>query len=363
MSAGATLFPGDVIRLGETSTAALQFGNSVVLAAPDTEFVVESDGVNLRDGRLQVRADKTESFAISAAFFRVKVAPSGGTPGSAEVHLRGMRAQVWAVAGAADLTSVGSAAPYRLHAGESATVDAAGRDAAPAQDAASPAAGQVSRLTPQVQIDRAAQHIVAAVNDRVFWNDGLRSGPSGRAHVTLTDGSELNLGSESSLTILQHDAQAQQTSLDLLIGRLRGKVTKLTRPGGKFEIHTPVGVAGLVGTDFSLLVTNDYVELMVFEGAVQFTTLDGKSVTVNAGNKLRISRQQILTGPLPTTAQEVQLAQSLTDITGVGNAGTVAAAAGTSSRVPLVVILTGTAAGIGIGVWQGSRPAVSNSIP
>src|ERR1700676_4919830 len=34
MPAGATLFSGDVIRLGEASTVALRFGNSSVLAAP-----------------------------------------------------------------------------------------------------------------------------------------------------------------------------------------------------------------------------------------------------------------------------------------------------------------------------------------
>ena len=52
MPVGATLFPGDVIRLGEASTAALRFGNSMVLAAPLTELVVESEGVSLRNGRL-----------------------------------------------------------------------------------------------------------------------------------------------------------------------------------------------------------------------------------------------------------------------------------------------------------------------
>ncbi len=364
ISAGATIFPGDVIRLGEASTVALQFGSSLVLAAPDTEFVVESEGVSLHDGRLQIRTEGSNSFAISGPFFHVNVAASGGTPGAAEVHLSGKRAQVWAVEGAADLTSAGNAAPYRLHAGESATVDAAGRDASPAQAGANPAAGQVSRLTPQVQIDRDTQHIVAAASDRVYWNDSLRSGPTGRAHVALTDGSLLNLGSDSSLRIVQHDARAQQTSLDLLMGRMRGKITKLTRPGAKFEIRTPLGVAGLVGTDLSLLVTNDYVDLMVFEGAVRFTTLDGKSVTVTAGNQIRISRQNVVTGPMPTTAQEAQLAQDLTDITVPGNASaTTAVAAGASSRVPLIVILSGTAAGIGIGVWQGSRPAVSNMIP
>jgi ferric-dicitrate binding protein FerR (iron transport regulator) len=361
MPSGATLFPGDVIRLGESSTAALQFGNSLVLAAPLTELVVDSDGVSLRNGHLQVRASGAESFAIVAPFFHVNVAAYGGIPSSAEIRLDGMRAQVSAVAGAADLTAAGIISPVKLHAGETATLDAAAADATPAQVPANPAAGQISRLLPQVQIDHGSQQSVAAVSDRLYWNDGLRSGPTGRAHVTLQDGSQLNLGSDSSLRILQHDARAQQTSLDLLIGRMRGKITKLTRPGSKFEIHTPMGVAGLIGTDLSLWVTDDFVELMVFEGTVRFTTLDGKSITVTAGNKVRISKTGVLEGPVPTTSQEVQTAQNLTEITGPANQGAIAAAA--SPTVPLVITLAGSVAGVAIGVWQATRPTVSIYIP
>jgi ferric-dicitrate binding protein FerR (iron transport regulator) len=361
MPVGATLFPGDVIRLGEGSTAALRFGSSLVLVASHTELVVESEGVTLRNGRLQVRASGEESFAISGPFFHVNIAAFAGAPSSAEIRLAGMRAQVSAVAGAADVTAEGSIAPYMLHAGETATLDATGADASPGQGTASAAAGELSRLVPQVQIDRASQHLVAAVSDRIYWNDDLRSGPTGRAHITLKDGSQLNLGSDSSLRILQHDAQAQQTSLDLLMGRLRGKITKLSRPGAKFEIHTPVGIAGLVGTDFSLLVTGDNVELMVFEGSVRFTNLTGQSVSVTAGNMLRISSAGVFEGPSPATPQQVQTAQGLTDITFPANQAPAAAA--TRPLATVVITLTGTAAAIGIGVWQGTRPTVSTTIP
>ena len=361
MPAGATLFPGDVIRMGEDSTAALRFGDSLVLAAPLTELVVESQGVNLRDGRLQVRASGGESFAISGPFFHVSIAASGGIPSSAEIRLGGMRAQVSSVAGAAELTAAGSASPVRLHAGETATLDAAGTVAAPGPGAVGTEAGQVSRLIPQVLIERASQEFVAAASDRVYWNDDLRSGPTGRAHVTLKDGSQLSLGTDSSLRILQHDAQAQQTSLDLLSGRLRGKITKMTRPGAKFEIHTPVGVAGLVGTDLSLEVTNDYVELIVIEGEVRFTASSGQAAAVTAGNRLRITKAGAFEGPSPASNQEAQDAKDRTDTQGKTNQPP----APNAKRpiAPLVITLTGTAAAVGIGVWQGTRPTVSIAIP
>ena len=362
MVAGATLFPGDVIRLGEGSTAALQFGDGMVFVAAGSELVVEPGGVSLRNGFLQVRAGSANSIAVSAPFFQVRIAASAGIPGSVEIRLGGARAQVSSLAGAADLLTSADAVPLRLHAGESATLDAAaGAVPSPAQTVTNPPAGQVSRLTPQVQIDRDTQHIVANVSDRVYWNDDLRSGPTGRAHVTLKDGSQLNLGSDSSLRILQHDAQGQQTSLDLAIGRLRGKVTKLTRPGAKFEVHTPLGVAGLVGTDFSLLVTNDYVELMVFEGVVRFTPLSGQAVTVNAGMMVRISKSGAVEGPSQASSQQLQSAMDLTEIQGNASQGAVATA--TQPRIPLIITLTGTATGIGIGVWQANRPTMSPMSP
>lgn len=363
MAAGATLFPGDVIRLGEGSTAALQFGKSLVIAAPETEFVVQQDGVGLRDGRLRVRANGAQPFAVSGPFFRVDVAASSGAPSTAEVRFGKMRAQITAVAGFADVSSDGYDSAYRLRAGETATLDASSEAASPqgvTQDA-----GEVTRLTPAVQIDRDVQHLVAAVSQHVLWGDDLRSSPTGRAHITLTDGSQLNLGSDSSLLILRHDAQAQQSSLDLVVGRMRGQIIKLTKPAASFEVRTPMGVAGLVGTDFSLQVTSDYTELMVFDGVVRFTTLKGQSIVVSAGMKVRISKEGVLDGPTMTTPQEEQLAKNLTDVTEAPpGTQTATLAPGKRHLVPIIVTLSGAAAaGVGIGVYELTRPKVSNSAP
>lgn len=362
MAAGATLFSGDVIRLGEGSSAALQFGKSLVLAAPQTELVVETGGVSLRDGRLQVRANTAQSLSVSGPFFHVDVAASAGAASTAEIRFGKMRAQITAVAGFADVTSDGYDSAYRLRAGETATLDAlpnAGLPQSGSQDA-----GEVTRLAPQVQIDRDLQHVVAAVSQRILWGDDLRSGSTGRAHITLTDGSQLNLGSDSSLLILRHDAQAQQSSLDLVVGRMRGQIIKLTKPGASFEVRTPMGVAGLVGTDFSLLVTNDYTELMVFDGVMRFTTLKGQSITVNAGQKVRISKDGAVDGPSQATPQEEQLAKNLTDVTEGPPGSQTALVPGKRHLVPIIVGLSAAgAAGVGVGVYELTRPKVSNSTP
>jgi len=71
-----------------------------------------------------------------------------------------------------------------------------------------------------------------------------------RARIALDDGSVLNVGSESSMKVVKHDAGAQQTELELTYGKLRTQAQKIAKPDGKFEVRTPAGVAGVVGTDF-----------------------------------------------------------------------------------------------------------------
>ena len=209
-----------------------------------------------------------------------------------------------------------------------------------------------------VEIDRASLQVVAAIAAPVYWNDELRSGPTGRAHITLNDGSLLNLGSNSALRVLQHDAQAQQTTLDLAVGRMRGQVLKLSRPGAKFEIRTPAGVAGLVGTDFYLLATPDYTELVVFEGAVRFTAFSGgQAVTVTASMKLLLLRVGIFQGPSPATPQEIQDAKDSTDIP-------LTVAQRKDRKRPLAVILISIGAPLavtGIGLGLSARESISPS--
>jgi hypothetical protein len=349
MNSGAALFPGDVIRLGESSIAALQFGTGRVLADAQSELVIESDGVLLRSGRVQIREVGGHSLFVSGPYFHVSIGTSQGQPGAAEIRLAGKHAQVSAISGVADVTAMGNAAPFAVHAGEIASLDAADESAA-AQNSGSPSAGQISRLLPSVQIARASQEMMASLSDPIYWNDDLHSSATGRARIALNDGSVLNLGSNTSLRVLQHDAQGQQTSLDLAVGRMRGQIMKLTRPNAKFEIRTPAGIAGLVGTDFSLLVTGDSTELIVFEGAVRFTAaVGGQSVTVPAGMKLLISKAGVFEGPSPAGPAEIETAKNLTD---VPDTSVQAAGHRNGALVPVLVSVTAGGAVIGIGTWR-----------
>lgn len=355
LAPGATLYPGDTVKLGARSSAALQFENDLVLAAPLTELVVQPGGVGLQRGSVQLRVGGDYSLVVSAPFFQVRIASGGGASGSAEVRVGGTKARVAAIAGVTEVTPTGHAAPYLLYPGQVATMDSA----AP-QEGLTPSAGYISRLLPDVFLRRMSMEEMASEFIAVYWKDELRSGAQGRARISLNDGSLLSLGSDSVLNVGQHEALSQQTTLDLIIGRMRGRVMKLTRPGAKFEVRTPFGVAGLVGTDFYLLVTQDYVELIVFDGAVQFTTPAGQSVTATTGMLLRISNAGAFQGPTPATPEEIQEAKTSTDIPDIVQADQPQRK---RRLAPVWVGITSGAAATGIGVALSIPHAVSPSAP
>jgi hypothetical protein len=149
-------------------------------------------------------------------------------------------------------------------------------------------AGQISRAIPEVAIARGTQQLPAPVKALVDWGDVVRTGDGGRARVALDDGSVLNVGSSSTLTVTQHNAAAQQTQIELTYGRVRSQVVKQAKPNSKFEVHTAVGVAGVVGTDFFLGYMNGLFQIIVYEGHVKFCNLDGLCVDVLAGQMATI---------------------------------------------------------------------------
>ncbi len=175
-------------------------------------------------------------------------------------------------------------------------------------------AGQVSRVVPTVNIQRGSQQIVAAAQTPVFWEDVVNTLRLARARVALDDGSVLNVGSESSLRIAKHDPSAQQTQLELTYGRMRSKTVRIARPGGNFEVRTPAGVAGVVGTDFFVLYLNAIMQLIVFDGKVRFCNLSGQCVEVLAGMISTIRGDQPPDPPQQATPSELMEAAQSTDL-------------------------------------------------
>jgi hypothetical protein len=311
LSSDANLYTGERVHLGSQTTAVLQIPGGFALVGAGSAFRVGPSGLRIEHGKFQLRQETPSPFAIESNLFRAHLDVAPGSAARAEFVATETGGRITSLAGIVELTATGDAETFRVHPGESALLG----DQLPQAVPANSSAGEVTRLVSPVEMDRGTQKLPAALQSAVYWNDLLRSGRLGRARVALNDGSLLSLGSDSSLRVLQHDAAAQQTVLDLAAGRMRGQVMKLTRPGAKFEIRTPSAVAGLVGTDFYLYVTPDFTELIVLDGVVSLTNIaTGQAVNVSAGMKLVMRKSGQTEGPTQATTQEIAQTQSSTDV-------------------------------------------------
>jgi hypothetical protein len=153
----------------------------------------------------------------------------------------------------------------------------------PLPDTPEQRAGELSRVIPSVSIVRGSQSIAADTKAPVYWQDVVNTLANGRARVSLDDGSVVNLGSDSNLRVAKHDAGAQQTELAVGLGKIRIQAQKISTPNGKFEVRTPAGVAGVIGTDFYVAYDGDTMSVIVFEGKVRFCNLVGVCVQVGVG--------------------------------------------------------------------------------
>jgi hypothetical protein len=184
-------------------------------------------------------------------------------------------------------------------------------------------AGKLTAVLPVVNVIRGPQQTSASTSEAIYWGDVINTGHLARARVALDDGSVLSVGSDSNLTVTKHDAGQQQTELDLNYGRVRANAVKQVKPNANFQIRTPTGVAGVVGTDFALDAEGTTTRIVVYEGKVNFCALKtggalGACVTVGAGETSSVQFNAAPTPPVPATPVTVT---DMTNTTSVGGAG------------------------------------------
>lgn len=181
-------------------------------------------------------------------------------------------------------------------------------------------AGQVTARIPQAEIARPGQVVVAEAGLPVLWDDLVETKPGGRVRITLQDASILNVGSESSLRVVQHDAATSQTNLTLTYGKMRVRAQKLGA-GGRFEVRTNTAVLGVIGTDFYVFAGPNQTIVIVYEGIVIITNINaailgsqqvfaGQQSVVNAGQPP--AAPSSYTGPqMQDSVQETEVGENL----------------------------------------------------
>ena len=181
-----------------------------------------------------------------------------------------------------------------------------------APEAGTQRAGEVSKVIPAVNIARSGKTLPAEAKTVVDWDDVVNTQATARARVALDDGSVLNVGSDSSVHVVKHDSGTQQTDLEVGFGKMRSQAQKISKPGGKFEVHTPAGVAGVVGTDFYVSYENNIMTVIVFQGTVKVCNLAGVCVNVGAGMTTTVRNGDNAGPSNPAQAPPVEVTGAIT---------------------------------------------------
>lgn len=177
--------------------------------------------------------------------------------------------------------------------------------------------GHITALLPEDHVLRQGQDLLAVKQMDVFLDDVVKTLRGGRVRIELSDGSILNVGSEAELHILQHDPKRQETTLDLLYGRLLIAAVKIVRRHGKFEVRTPIAVAGVVGTKFGLRAEPEFADVVCKEGTIRVRNTDSTiagEVILQPGEFTHVERGKPPSPPAPATAERVRAGEDATSI-------------------------------------------------
>ena len=108
--------------------------------------------------------------------------------------------------------------------------------------------GRATKVIRSADLLRGSATTKLKENDAVNENDRIRTQSSGRVRVVLNDGSILNVGQSSLLTVRATTATSRAGSLELAYGRVRAIVSPSKSPASPFEIRTATALCGVLGT-------------------------------------------------------------------------------------------------------------------
>lgn len=224
-------------------------------------------------------------------------------------------------------------------------------------------AGKITTVLPIVNVVRGPQQIPANTSQEVFWGDVINTGHLARARVALTDGSILSVGSDTNLTIAKHDPAGQQTDLDLNYGQVRARAVQLVKPDAHFKVRTPVGVAGVVGTEMIVLFdVGGQMQVLCMEGTCQVCDNALNCVIMHGGEATSFHNNQPPSQPQPPTPANLSAAVNATSSSGAAGAGAGAGAAGGGAAGGGIGATGGAIAGVSAGVAAAVATAVVRSV-
>ena len=180
-------------------------------------------------------------------------------------------------------------------------------------------AGTISTASGAVQLQRGTIVTGVSAGTAVNVGDRVITGPGGHAVVTLSDGSQLELGESSNMVIDNHalaPAGGRAATQVSLFGGVLRSVVSATGGTPNFEVHTPNAVAAVRGTRFDTAYSEGEVrptygdcrkfsDVVVYEGVVSLrnATSGAGGINIPAGYEATVpcDVNTTLPGPIGMT--------------------------------------------------------------
>jgi ferric-dicitrate binding protein FerR (iron transport regulator) len=180
--------------------------------------------------------------------------------------------------------------------------------------------GVITYLEGQVQVKKAGetQWAPAHANMILGENDQIKVPAQSRAELILDNQSVMRLSENTVLTIHKLEEEKttgkENTRMDLSLGRMWVKVSKLFNPASRSDVKTPTVIAGVQGTIYQLSVAGDQsTTIQVYEGAVNVYNPFPRVLPSVPGAPTQVEKPREIGGPQevkgPTTVSREEWTQ------------------------------------------------------
>jgi phage tail protein X len=164
--------------------------------------------------------------------------------------------------------------------------------------------GVITFLEGQVEVKKSGegQWSPARPNMILTENDLIRVRSQSRAELILDNQSVLRLSENTILTLQKMEeekaAKKENTQMEMPLGRLWVKVSKLFNPASRHDVKTPTVIAGVQGTTYQVWVAgNQSTTIQVFEGAVNVYNPFPKALAPVPGAPSQVEKPREIAGP------------------------------------------------------------------
>ncbi len=146
---------------------------------------------------------------------------------------------------------------------------------------------------PVAVIDDNGHAVQVAVGTTLAEGMQVETGNNGFISLSLPGGSRITLPSNTrvKLTKLRVSLyfKSPRTEITLMRGRVESRVNPLDQNKGRFEVRTPLSVAGVRGTHFRVRYSENQVATEVLEGTVAVSKIDHRSSAMVSAEKGNIT--------------------------------------------------------------------------